>query len=466
MISFLSPSEPWPRDDISSSDDEPRDLTHTRSLSSTSSPDMTRSLSDGGSPVSSPEVLWGGQVISSPHPATMLLPSPRATPELELDTADRKSGSKRRLSVQEDDDDEEGYNSSGSNVKVMPGFRNEGFYHRKEQKMTILSNGNHRSSGSGTGSGADSFWQSPLAAGMGMSLSMAVHHHPYLALSFQRLQQMHMRAAQEGGLHKLSPFAPHLPLPGPHPGQPPLPFSHLPTPFTGPHPSPPPPSPVQPRSGDYPFPAHGTRLDFQPQRSPPTPSQVVTSHQHPHVLPVSPQRVMTSPVTREEPLPLDLDTKTAAEKRKRREGEPPRYNCEACGKTYSTFSGLSKHKQFHCASHIQKQFNCKYCDKTYVSLGALKMHIRTHTLPCKCHLCGKAFSRPWLLQGHVRTHTGEKPFQCAHCGRSFADRSNLRAHLQTHSDVKKYSCRTCSKTFSRMSLLLKHEDGGCAGLGH
>ena len=142
-------------------------------------------------------------------------------------------------------------------------------------------------------------------------------------------------------------------------------------------------------------------------------------------------------------------------------GEAPRFACESCGKSYATFSGLSKHKQFHCSSTVKKEFSCKHCDKTYVSLGALKMHIRTHTLPCKCPLCGKAFSRPWLLQGHIRTHTGEKPFQCAHCGRAFADRSNLRAHLQTHSEIKKYSCKSCSKTFSRMSLLLKHEDGGC-----
>ena len=142
----------------------------------------------------------------------------------------------------------------------------------------------------------------------------------------------------------------------------------------------------------------------------------------------------------------------------RRTMNPPRYQCEACNKSYATFSGLSKHKQFHCVSQVKKQFGCKFCNKTYVSLGALKMHIRTHTLPCKCQLCGKAFSRPWLLQGHIRTHTGEKPFQCAHCGRSFADRSNLRAHLQTHTDIKKYNCRSCSKTFSRMSLLLKHRD--------
>ncbi|XP_063697596.1 zinc finger protein SNAI2-like [Culicoides brevitarsis] len=144
----------------------------------------------------------------------------------------------------------------------------------------------------------------------------------------------------------------------------------------------------------------------------------------------------------------------------------PRYSCPDCKKSYSTYSGLSKHQQFHCAAATGKEaktFSCKFCQKQYASLGALKMHIRTHTLPCKCNLCGKAFSRPWLLQGHIRTHTGEKPFSCQHCNRAFADRSNLRAHLQTHSDVKKYSCQSCSKTFSRMSLLTKHSEGGCPG---
>ncbi|KAL1458265.1 hypothetical protein WDU94_008427 [Cyamophila willieti] len=144
---------------------------------------------------------------------------------------------------------------------------------------------------------------------------------------------------------------------------------------------------------------------------------------------------------------------------KKKNKESPRYKCSFCSKSYSTYSGLSKHQQFHCA---KKTFNCKYCEKEYHSLGALKMHIRTHTLPCKCNVCGKAFSRPWLLQGHIRTHTGEKPFSCQYCNRAFADRSNLRAHLQTHSDVKKYNCSSCSKTFSRMSLLTKHMEGGCS----
>lgn len=164
----------------------------------------------------------------------------------------------------------------------------------------------------------------------------------------------------------------------------------------------------------------------------------------------------TSPPPPTTTIPEDLSEK-------RRQGGI-RHQCPDCGKSYSTFSGLSKHRQFHCAAGEgpRKSFSCKYCEKVYVSLGALKMHIRTHTLPCKCTICGKAFSRPWLLQGHIRTHTGEKPFSCTYCNRAFADRSNLRAHLQTHSDVKKYSCVNCSKTFSRMSLLTKHTEGGCS----
>lgn len=88
--------------------------------------------------------------------------------------------------------------------------------------------------------------------------------------------------------------------------------------------------------------------------------------------------------------------------------EAEKFQCNLCNKTYSTFSGLAKHKQLHCDAQSRKSFSCKYCDKEYVSLGALKMHIRTHTLPCVCKICGKAFSRPWLLQGHIRTHTGKR----------------------------------------------------------
>lgn len=200
-------------------------------------------------------------------------------------------------------------------------------------------------------------------------------------------------------------------------------------------------------------------MPLSPQASPLTPDQLpmpVSPISFRHVYPdssalISPVSVCSSTASEEE------DESNAARQQRR----DSRYSCSDCGKSYSTYSGLSKHKQFHCAALGAKSFACKHCHKVYTSLGALKMHIRTHTLPCKCHLCGKAFSRPWLLQGHIRTHTGEKPFNCTQCDRSFADRSNLRAHLQTHADIKKYACSCCHKTFSRMSLLNKHTESGC-----
>ncbi|KAK2164349.1 hypothetical protein LSH36_65g05095 [Paralvinella palmiformis] len=220
-------------------------------------------------------------------------------------------------------------------------------------------------------------------------------------------------------------------------------------------------------------PAHGPLL-FSPMKPGRTPEVAEFAHgpRDPHGRGPGSEPAHFSPVSDHErsasdaenaPLDLALGSTAVQTGDKKIRPQPPRFQCEACKKSYSTFNGLSKHKEFHCTSHVKKEFSCQHCDKTYTSMGALKMHIRTHTLPCKCQICGKAFSRPWLLQGHIRTHTGEKPFQCTHCGRSFADRSNLRAHLQTHSDVKKYSCKHCSKTFSRMSLLVKHEENSCTG---
>lgn len=304
----------------------------------------------------------------------------------------------------------------------------------------------------------------------GVSSSKPREHLPE-RLGFTQLPSM-PRASYEfpwpGSLFRGMPphFSPYLPFG--------MPISGFSTAFPACHPF--------SSEHQYPFKALGDPfLAFNAMRHAFPQSRALSSHHFPYAVPVSntpkaeinaeetKTKVLTSafdPVVSkydsvEESPMYELDLSVSG-KRKEKSGDTMRYHCDGCTKVYATFSGLTKHKQFHCSSQVKKEFSCKYCDKTYVSLGALKMHIRTHTLPCKCKLCGKAFSRPWLLQGHIRTHTGEKPFRCDHCARAFADRSNLRAHLQTHSDIKKYSCKSCCKTFSRMSLLLKHEDGCCS----
>lgn len=49
--------------------------------------------------------------------------------------------------------------------------------------------------------------------------------------------------------------------------------------------------------------------------------------------------------------------------------QAPRFQCSECSRSYSTMSGLTKHKQFHCSSQLKRQFGCKFCEKKYSSLG-------------------------------------------------------------------------------------------------
>ncbi|UXI18995.1 uncharacterized protein NH340_JMT04938 [Sarcoptes scabiei] len=140
------------------------------------------------------------------------------------------------------------------------------------------------------------------------------------------------------------------------------------------------------------------------------------------------------------------------------------HSCMDCGKSYSTASNLTRHRQTHRSVDDKKARKCPHCSKIYVSMPAYSMHIRTHTQGCRCEYCGKCFSRPWLLQGHIRTHTGEKPFECQICSKAFADKSNLRAHVQTHSLTKPFICGRCGKAFALKSYLYKHEESSCMKL--
>ena len=63
-------------------------------------------------------------------------------------------------------------------------------------------------------------------------------------------------------------------------------------------------------------------------------------------------------------------------------GEKP-HSCQLCGKSFSTFSGVSAHELIHIG------------EKTYL-----------------CKMCGKSFTAHLCLSRHKLTHTGEKPHSC------------------------------------------------------
>ncbi|XP_077482210.1 uncharacterized protein LOC144092919 [Stigmatopora argus] len=133
----------------------------------------------------------------------------------------------------------------------------------------------------------------------------------------------------------------------------------------------------------------------------------------------------------------------------------PSFNCNQCGKSFTSRRCLLKHDNFH---HKGMRFPCEHCGKGFFGKDALVRHTLIHTgeRPFKCDDCDKSFRSSAELKIHRRYHTGERPFKCGICEKGFVQSCFLTLHMRTHTGERPYVCAVCNKAFSSLHGLKRH----------
>lgn len=114
------------------------------------------------------------------------------------------------------------------------------------------------------------------------------------------------------------------------------------------------------------------------------------------------------------------------------EEEDKGYECEECGKSFSTAFKLKRHSYIHSG---QQKFKCDKCDKKFLRAYNLKKHMRSHAgvKAFQCSVCDGKFTTKYSLTVHQRIHSGERPYQCDQCPAKFAQTGDLTVHKRMHS---------------------------------
>ncbi|XP_053688189.1 zinc finger protein 652-B-like [Sabethes cyaneus] len=143
------------------------------------------------------------------------------------------------------------------------------------------------------------------------------------------------------------------------------------------------------------------------------------------------------------------------------------FECETCGKAFSTSNNLKLHNiQKHSNNRISLPCDHPGCEQRFATRLGLQRHKRRNhdpnyvmppPIPFICDVCGKKFTTNGGLKRHRYTHTpGEMPFVCGICSKQFPTSNKLKEHTMRHEGVKNHTCPQCGLRKTTMHELKTH----------
>ncbi|KAI8499185.1 C2H2-type zinc finger [Branchiostoma belcheri] len=143
-------------------------------------------------------------------------------------------------------------------------------------------------------------------------------------------------------------------------------------------------------------------------------------------------------------------------KKRRWKDEHGSFQCETCGKLYTSRASYRQHMYGHRSG---KKHTCMVCSKRFTYASHLQTHMSVHSLdrPHKCPQCPASFKRKDQLKFHLRIHSGFRPYQCKLCERNFYHSGSYNEHMKVHTGTKAHHCRYCNRGFTSRNNMLRHQ---------
>lgn len=143
------------------------------------------------------------------------------------------------------------------------------------------------------------------------------------------------------------------------------------------------------------------------------------------------------------------------------------FNCDDCGKTYTSWWALKYHRELHLDPDKRTKFDCDQCDMSFILKTSLARHIEAvhkKIKPYTCSECDKSFSYKHVLNKHIQSHVNpndRQKFCCKECNKTYFTRAGLHGHVKAkHKRFKKLICSWpgCQWKASYQSSLRIHID--------